>query len=184
MVHSVNILSCWESFKGKDTKRYILALFETVFLKFELLRKLWKQGERHSAFWCRLKRRLKVGTAEKMLKSCTIDDAFWRYLKRRFGSWNCWENFEAMDDRCCALTLFETMFLEFKLLRKRWKQREQMVLEFETAEKILKARTRNGVFWRSLKRCFVSWNCWEKIESKEDNAACILTLFEEYGRNF
>ena len=69
-----------------------------------------------------------------------------------FESWNCWENVEIMYDRCCALTLFETMFLEFKLLRKRWKQREQIVLEFETAEKILKARTRNGVFWRSLKR--------------------------------
>ena len=28
---------------------------------------------------------------------------------------------------------------------------------------ILKARTRNGAFWRSLKRCFGIWNCWESF---------------------
>jgi len=31
------------------------------------------------------------------------------------------------DDRCCTVTLFESMFLEFKLPRERWKQGEQMV---------------------------------------------------------
>ena len=28
---------------------------------------------------------------------------------------------------------------------------------------ILKAKTRNGAFWRSLKRCFGIWNCWESF---------------------
>ena len=36
------------------------------------------------------------------------------------------------------------------------------VLEVWAAEKILKARRRNGVLWRSLKLCFVSWKCWKQ----------------------
>ena len=38
----------WENFKSKDTKWCIMALFETIFRKLVLLRKLWKQGEK----WC------------------------------------------------------------------------------------------------------------------------------------
>ena len=52
------------------------------------------------------------------------------------------------------------------------------VLDVSAAEKKLKARRRNSVFWRSLKRCFVSWNCLKKAKSKEAKC-CILTLFEE-----
>ena len=36
--------NCWENFKSKDAKWCILVLFETIFRKFELLRKFWKQG--------------------------------------------------------------------------------------------------------------------------------------------
>ena len=38
---------------------------------------------------------LKVGTAEKILKTRKLDGAFWRYSKRCFGSWNSLENVEA-----------------------------------------------------------------------------------------
>ena len=54
-------------------------------------------------------------------------------------------------------------------------------MEVATAKKILKARKLNGAYWRYLKRCFGSWNCLEKNESKVAKW-CIRTLFDEYGR--
>jgi len=38
---------------------------------------------------------MEVGNAEKMLKARGINGAFWRYLKRCFGSGNCLENVES-----------------------------------------------------------------------------------------
>ena len=132
-----------------DLKWCILALFKTMFLKFELLRKLWKLGEKRGAFWCYLKRCFGSWNCCKKLISWTIDGAFWHYLKRCSWSLSCRE----------------------------------------------KKRTWNGVFWRSLKRCIVSWKCWENVKSKGeqrcfgswnwseivevmDDRWCILTLFE------
>ena len=58
------------------------------------------------------------------------------------------------------------------------------VLEVWAAENILKARTQNGVFWRSLKRCIVSWKCWENVKSKGEqmvNSDAILNDVLEVG---
>jgi len=106
---------CWESFETKDTKRCIL---NDVFGSW----KRWENVEARTidgAFWRYLKRcscswncweHLKkqgrkmvhsgaiwndfseVGTAEKLLKDWRKNNAFWCYLKRCFGSWNCLEN--------------------------------------------------------------------------------------------
>ena len=43
-----------------------------------------------------------------------INCAFWRYLKRCFGSWKSGETFEIKDANWCILTLFETMFWKLK----------------------------------------------------------------------
>ena len=79
-------------FENNDAKLCIPKLFETIFIKLELLRNV----ERKDAFWC--------------------------HLKRCFRIWNCWEHFKNKDARCCILTLFETMFWKLKLLRTFWKQ--------------------------------------------------------------
>ena len=39
----------------------------------------------------------KVWTAKKMLKTMVLNCAFFRNLKRCFGSLNCWENFKKAD---------------------------------------------------------------------------------------
>ena len=86
--------NCWEFFKSNDAKRCILALYETMVWKLELLRTSWKQGwcmVHSDAIWNNV---IEVGTAEKILKARTLNGAFWHYLKRCFGSWNCWEFFE------------------------------------------------------------------------------------------
>ena len=92
---------------------------------------------------------LKVGTAEKKSKAKTQNAAFWRYLKRCFGSWNCWENVESKESKGCILTLF--------------------VIEVGTAEKKSKAKTQNVAFWGYLKRCFESLNCWERKQARTPN---------------
>jgi len=99
--------NCWEKIESKKAKWRILALFETIFRKLELLRKFWKQREKmgHSdALWNSV---LEVETAEKKLKARKLNDAFWHYLKRFLGSWNSWENFESKEGRWCIRTLFE-----------------------------------------------------------------------------
>ena len=53
---------------------------------------------------------LEVGTAEKSLKAWKLNGAFWCYLKRCNGSWNCWEKFESMEAKWCILALFEECF--------------------------------------------------------------------------
>jgi len=35
-----------------------------------------------------------VGTAEKLLKSSSLNGALWRNLERCFGIWNYWETFD------------------------------------------------------------------------------------------
>ena len=58
-----------------------------------------------------------------MLKAMTRNGAFWRSLKRCFGSLNCLEKIESTGRKwCIIMTLFETMFLELVMLRKSWKQ--------------------------------------------------------------
>ena len=115
---------------------------------------------------------MEVGTAETILKSRTLNVAFWCYLKQCFGSWNCWEHFDFI------MTQFESMFWKWELLRKCWKRKRQMghfnticndVLEVETGKKKMKARTLNCAFWRNLKQCFGSLNCWENVESEDAN---------------
>ena len=90
--------------------------------------------------------------------------AFWCYLKRCFGSWNCLENFECKEASWCIQTLFETIFKEF----------------WETAGNILRARSKLGAFWCYLKRCLGSWNCLHNVETKEAKC-CIRTLFKKCG---
>ena len=68
---------------------------------------------------------VKVGTAEKMLKSRT--HTFWRYLKRCFGIWNFGETFENKDANWWFLAVFETIFLKLELLRTFWKRCRLMV---------------------------------------------------------
>ena len=148
----------WENFETKDDIWCSLALFETMFLKMELLRKLkkkehkmvhsgaiwmffrklellrkfWKQREKlvHSdAIWNGV---LEVGTAEKNVKARKLNGALWCCMKRCFRSRNCLENFESKEAKLCILALFGTVF----------------------------------------------WNCFEKNETNQAN----WTLFEECGR--
>ena len=56
------------------------------------------------------------------LKPWTIYCALWSYLKRCFGSLNCWGNFKSKDAKWCILTLFEFSFRKLELLRTFWKQ--------------------------------------------------------------
>jgi len=53
----------------------------------------------------RIMMHFEVGTAEKMLKARTLNCAFWRNLKRCFGSVE-----KNKDAKRCIVTLFETMF--------------------------------------------------------------------------
>ena len=65
-------LSTCSIFENKDTTIFILTLFGTMFLKFELLRKFWKHGRymlNSNAIWNDV---LEVGTAEKKLKAWAI----------------------------------------------------------------------------------------------------------------
>ena len=116
------------------------------------------------------------------------DNMFAHYLKHWpiNQSWHWWESFETKDTKRCILAHFERCFWKLKMMRTFWNQGRYMVLsggiwidglDDGTAWKTLKARTQNGAFWRYLKRCFGSWNCWEKCESKEAKW-CILVLFE------
>ena len=92
----------------------------------------------------------------KKQKTRTLNGAFWRFLKRYFGSWR---NFEIKDANWSVLSLFKTMFLKLKLLRK------------------MKIKPLYVAFWYNLNRSFGSWNCWEHLEI-EDAKRSILTLFE------
>jgi len=51
------------------------------------------------------------------LKARKLNGAFWRYLKRCFGSWNCLEIIESKEAKWCILALFETVFWKLELLR-------------------------------------------------------------------
>ena len=122
--------------------RCILTVFETIFWEVELLRKFWNQGR-----WMLLSYAIdsmfsEVGTAEKRFKTKSLNGAFCRNLKQCFGRLNCWENFENEVAYWCILSQYEMMF------------------EIGTAKKILKTRLLNCSFFRILKRCFGSLNCW------------------------
>ena len=105
---------------------------------------------------------LEVVIAEKFLKSWAIDVSFWGYLKRCSWSWNCWENFEILDDRWFILRLFETTFWKLQLLRQIWKLWGEMVhsgllwnnvFEVGTAEKKWKQRGKMvhyDAIWRDV----------------------------------
>ena len=72
----------------------------------------------NGAFWRYLKRCF--GSLNCWKKMGTLNGAFWRYLKRCFGSWNSCENFEVNDANWSVLILFKTLlfFLKLELLRK------------------------------------------------------------------
>jgi len=91
------------------------------------------------------------GDPRKLWKQGGKRVAVWCCLKRCFGIWNCCDNFKIMDDWWCILTSDAIL---------------NDVLKVWATKKILKTRTRNSVFWRSLKRCIVSWKCWENVKSK------------------
>ena len=75
---------CRETFENKDANWCFLAVFETIFLKLELLM--------HSnAFYSMFS---EVGNAEKPFKTRSLNLALCHNLKRCFASWNCWTNFE------------------------------------------------------------------------------------------
>jgi len=58
-----------------------------------------------------------------MLKAMTLNGAFWCYLKRWFGSWNCClEHFESKEAKWCIVALFEKVFWKLELPWKCWKQ--------------------------------------------------------------
>ena len=59
-----------------------------------------------------------VGHFEKKLKSKTLNGAFWRNMKRCFGSWNLGETFENKDANWWFLAVFETMILKLEMLIK------------------------------------------------------------------
>ena len=93
--------------------------------------------------------------------------AFYRNLKRCYERWNYWETCEIKDAKRCIMTLFETMFWKLEQRKNFWKKHAKwcFLSVFEklgTAEKMLKTRSLNDAFCRNLKRCFGSWNCWEK----------------------
>ena len=97
----------WDGFETKDTKRCILVHFERCFWKLKMLRKLWNQGWYMVHSGAISNDVLEVGTAEKILKTRKLDGAFWRYSKRCFGSWNCWEKFESTEAKWCIRVLFK-----------------------------------------------------------------------------
>ena len=100
-----------------------------------------------------------------LILSCPVNMIYYKYLTnynvctqmRRFNmsahyikhwhiyqSWHWWESFETKDTKRCIL----------------------MFLEVEKDEKMLKTRTIDGAFWRNLKRCSCSWNCWEHLKKQ------------------
>ena len=113
----------------------------------------------NGAFWRYLKRCF--GSLNCWKKMGTLNGAFWRYLKRCFGSWNSCENFEVNDANWSVLILFKTLLF---------------FLSWNCCEK-MRIRPFYAAFWCNLNRCFGSWNCWEIFEIK-DAKRCILTLFE------
>ena len=138
------------------------ALWNDVFLKFKLWRKLWKQGENllhlmlfETMFW-------NLELVSKFWNYGTIDGAFWHYFKRSSWSLSCRENFKSKEAKWCTLALFETMFCKLEMLKARG-NKWWILTVFET------------MFWKL--------ELLKKAKSKEAKC-CILTLFEEYGRNF
>ena len=117
------------------------------FWRWNTLEHFWNQGwcmVHSDAIWNDV---LEVGTAETMIKAKT-------------QNW-------------CIVALFETNVRRLEQLRTFWSQGRCMVhsdtirndvLEFGTAEKILKAKMQNCAFWCYLKRCFGSWNCLENVD--------------------
>ena len=113
--------NCWEFFKSNDAKRCILALYETMVWKLELLRTSWKQGwcmVHSDAIWNNV---IEVGTAEKILKARTQNCAFWRFLKHFIRKLELLRKFWKQWEKWCILMLFETMFWKLELLRTFWK---------------------------------------------------------------
>ena len=108
------------------------------------------------AFWIMF---LEVETDEKILKTRTIDGAFWRYKKNIIsdvGTPLSWEHFE-IKDMVHSDPIWNDI-LEVGTAEKNLKSRQCMVhseaiwndvLEVGTAEK---ARSQNGTFWHCLKR--------------------------------
>ena len=121
-----------------------------------------------------------------IIKYFSDDNMSARYLKPWpiNQRWQCWDSFETKDNKRCILAHFEQCFVSWKW----WGNVESKMVhsdairifvlsEVGTAENILKSRTIYGAFWRYFKWCSWSWNCWEKIKSK-DAKWWILALFK------
>ena len=91
----------------------IRQLFETIFLKLEFLRKIWKIWRLtvcSDVIWNNV---LEVGPNENILRArCILALTVTIF-------WNCWEN---KNDEWCIVALFQTMFWKYELLRRFWKQ--------------------------------------------------------------
>ena len=85
----------WEHFESNDDIWCSLVVFQMMFLKMELLRKTFKPRTQNGAFWRYLKRFLGSWNCWEILKARRKNSAFWCYLKRCFGSSNCLANFES-----------------------------------------------------------------------------------------
>ena len=104
--------------------------------KMEMLRIFLKSRALNGAFWRYLKRCFGSWNCWGKMKSRTLIVAFKRYFKRCFGRWKCWETFEIKDAKRCINALFEMMFGSLNC----W-------------DKLKTNRLPNGAFWLDLKRC-------------------------------
>ena len=141
-------LSCWEKFEIMVDRWFILALFETMFWKLEQQRRFESNGNRccilrlfQTMFWRLelLRKNWNHGRymvhsddvldvwAPENLKAMTRHAAFRHSLKRCFGRSNCLDKIESEGVKWCIMTLFETMFLKLEMLRKNWKQGDEVV---------------------------------------------------------
>ena len=66
-----------------------------------------KARTQNGAFWRYLRRFLGSWNCWEKLEAGRKNGAFWRYLKRCFGSWNCLDNFESKQAKWYIRTLFE-----------------------------------------------------------------------------
>ena len=100
-------LSCWEHFKSKDAKPCVLKLFETMFWNSELLWFYLNRRKKKMLFICQI------------LKTRTLNCAFWRYSKQYFGTFDNQNRFffsltrlktRTLNAKLCIRTVFKTMF--------------------------------------------------------------------------
>ena len=146
ILHSDVIWNDFELQRKKWTPGRLMVHYGGIWNDLELYRKNWKLGRcmvHSDGIWY-------FGTADTILKTRTINGAFWLYLIRYWTSENILK----------TRTLNGAFWRHFK--------------KIETAEKKKKTRTLNGAFWRHSK---LFGTAVKNIEIKE-NKWWILTVFE------